>query len=142
MATTKEGTLSAAEREAIKERARELKASQKKDKLEKELLSKIDDMTPEEQKIAIRVHEVIKEAAPGLTPKTWYGQPAYADDAGKVIVFFHAASKYDTRYCTLGFNDDAQLDDGTMWPTSYAVTGLTDADAERVGELVRRAVGS
>lgn len=138
---TQKGTLSAAEREAVKERAKELRASQKKDKLENELLAKIDDMTPEEQKIARRVHEVIKASAPGLTPKTWYGQPAYADDAGKVVVFFHAASKYGTRYCTLGFNDAAQLDDGTMWPTSYALTGFTDADAEKVKELVRKAVG-
>lgn len=141
MATQKKGTLSEAERAAVKERSREQRSSQKRDKLEKELLAKIAEMTADEQQIARRMHELILEAAPGLTPKTWYGQPAYADEAGKVIVFFHAASKYGTRYCTLGFNEDAQLDEGTMWPTSYAVTGLTEADEDTVRELVRRAVG-
>lgn len=87
------------------------------------------------------MHEIVTEVAPGLTAKTWYGQPAYATDDGQVVVFFQAASKYDQRYSTLGFNDVAQLDEGSMWPTSWAVTGLTGADVEKVKELVRRAVG-
>ena len=90
--------------------------------------------------IAQRVHAIVKEAAPGLSPKLWYGMPSYARD-GKVVLFFQAASKFETRYSTLGFNDLANLDDGTMWPTAYAITRLTDANEKQVADLVKRAVG-
>lgn len=134
-------TLSAAEKKAVRDRARELKASQKKEKLEQAVLAAIAEMREDEQVIARRLHEIIMEVAPGLTAKTWYGQPAYATEDGQVVVFFQAASKYDQRYSTLGFNDVAQLDDGSFWPTSWAVTKLTAADAAKVKDLVRQAVG-
>lgn len=139
--TSQDKALSAAEKKAVRERARELKASQEKEKLEQAVLAAIEEMPPAEQKVARKVHEIVTEVAPGLTAKTWYGQPAYATDDGQVVVFFQAASKYDQRYSTLGFNDVAQLDEGSMWPTSWAVTALTGADVEKLRELVRRAVG-
>lgn len=137
---TKKGTLSAAERKAIKERSRELRASQKKDKLEKDMLAKIDEMPEDEQKIARKVHAIVTEVAPHLTAKTWYGMPAWANDDGKVVVFFQGASKFDARYSTIGFDEAANLDEGSMWPTNWALTKLTAADAKKVTELVRRAV--
>lgn len=137
--TTK--TLSAAEKKAVRDRARELKASQKKEKLEQALLAAIDEMPAAEQKIALSVHEIVTRAAPQLTAKTWYGMPAYADDNGKVVVYFQGASKFDARYSTIGFDEAARLDEGSMWPTSWALTKLTGADAKKVEALVRKAVG-
>ena len=103
------------------------------------MLAKIAEMPAADRAIAERIHALIKASAPDLAPKTWYGQPAYAKD-GKVICFFQGAAKFKTRYATLGFNDDANLDDGTMWPTAFALNELTAADEERISELVRRAV--
>jgi uncharacterized protein YdhG (YjbR/CyaY superfamily) len=90
--------------------------------------------------MAERIHAVVKASAPGLKPKTWYGMPAYANEDGKVICFFTAAAKFKSRYASFGFNDDAKLDDGTMWPTSWALTKLTPADEKKIGALVKKAV--
>jgi uncharacterized protein YdhG (YjbR/CyaY superfamily) len=131
------------ERAAMKERAKELKAEARlqKDREagEKDLLAKIAEMPDEDRGMAQRLHEIIKDSAPDLTPKTWYGMPAYARD-GKVVCFFQAASKFSTRYATLGFNDTANLDDGAMWPTAFALKELTDAEEKRIRELVKKAV--
>jgi uncharacterized protein YdhG (YjbR/CyaY superfamily) len=135
-------TLSAAEKKAIKERAAELKASQKKEKLEEAVLEKIAEMPEEEQKLAKQVHEIVREVAPELTAKTWYGMPAYADTNGKIVVFFQGASKFDARYSTIGFDEAAHLDEGSMWPVSWALTSLSEADAQKVRELVTRAVAT
>lgn len=141
MADTTSASLSAAEKKAVKERAKELRTSQKKDKLEQDMLEKIAEMPKDEQKIAHKVHQIVQEVAPQLTAKTWYGMPAWANEAGKVVVFFQGASKFKARYSTIGFDEAAHLDEGSMWPTSWALTKLTAADAEQVKELVRRAVG-
>jgi uncharacterized protein YdhG (YjbR/CyaY superfamily) len=132
--------LSAEEKKAVKERAAELRASQKKEKLEQAVMDKIAEMPEGEQAIARTVHAIVKEEAPHLTAKTMYGMPAYAGEDGKNVVFFQAASKFGTRYSTISFDEGARLDDGPMWPISWALTTLTEADAERVRELVRRAV--
>jgi uncharacterized protein YdhG (YjbR/CyaY superfamily) len=133
----------AAERAAMKERARELKAEARADKNraagERDVLAKIAEMPEPDRALAERLHAIIKEAAPELAPKTWYGMPAYAQD-GKIVCFFTAASKFNTRYATLGFNDTAHLDDGAMWPTAFALTELTAADEARIGALVKQAV--
>ncbi|SDR30747.1 iron chaperone [Thermostaphylospora chromogena] len=133
------------EREAMKERAKELKAAtrrgsraSKADK-EGEVLAKIAEMGEEDRRRAERIHAIVKANAPSLTPRLWYGMPAYAKD-GKVVCFYQPAQKFKTRYATLGFNDSAQLDDGTMWPTAYALTELTDADEAHIAELVKKAV--
>lgn len=133
------------ERAAMKERAAELKAESKrggrsKKDTEPDVLAKIAEMPEPDRSIAARVHEIVKATAPELTPKTWYGMPAYAL-AGKVVCFFQSASKFGARYATLGFNDIARLDDGEMWPTAFAVTELTPAVEQRIAELVRRSVG-
>ena len=131
------------EKAAIKERAQELKAgrrgSRSKADPEAAVLAKIAEMPEPDRALAERVHALIRAAAPGLVPKLWYGMPAYAKD-GKVLCFFQSAKKFDTRYATLGFNDVAQLDDGTMWPTAYALTELTPADEKRISALVEKAV--
>lgn len=131
---------SAQERAAMKERAGEVRKRGPKVDPEQALLEKIAELPQDERVIAQRVHAIVKEAAPGLSPKLWYGMPSYARD-GKVVLFFQAASKFETRYSTLGFNDLANLDDGTMWPTAYAITRLTEANEKQVADLVRRAVG-
>ena len=132
------------ERAAMKERARELKAEARRDKTRaddtRDVLAKIAEMPEPDRGLAERVHSVITAAAPELSPKLWYGMPAYARD-GKIVCFFQDAAKFKARYATLGFNDPATLDDGTMWPTSWALTDLTAADEERISELVKRAVG-
>lgn len=133
-----------AERAAMKERAEELRSSgrggkKKADDLQA-LLAKIAEMPDDERVIAERIHTIVTTAAPDLLPKTWYGMPAYANQDGKVVCFFQGASKFEARYSTFGFNDAAKLDDGTMWPTSFAVTDLTDADAKLIESLVRHAV--
>ena len=133
----------AEERAAMKERAKELKAEAraKKDKAagERDVLAKIAEMPEPDRAMAERLHAVIKAAAPELSPKTWYGMPAYAKD-GKVVCFFTPASKFDSRYATFGFNDMANLDDGAMWPTSFALTELTADNEARIGALVKKAV--
>jgi uncharacterized protein YdhG (YjbR/CyaY superfamily) len=127
------------ERAAMKERAKELKAAERKADGESAVLAKIAEMPKPDRALAERLHAIIKASAPALSPKTWYGMPAYAKD-GKVVCYFTAASKFNSRYATFGFNDTANLDDGTMWPTSFALTELTAADEARIGALVKQAV--
>jgi uncharacterized protein YdhG (YjbR/CyaY superfamily) len=127
------------ERDAMKERAKELKAATGKADEEKAVLAKIAEMPEPDRVMAERLHAVIKASAPALSPKTWYGMPAYAKD-GKVVCFFTSADKFKSRYATFGFNDDANLDEGTMWPTSFALTRLTAADEKRIVALVKKAV--
>ena len=131
------------ERDAIKERAKELKAARgrgKKADEEGAVLAKIAEMPDADRAMAERLHTVIKAEAPGLAPKLWYGMPAYAKD-GKVMCFFQSAEKFKARYATFGFNDTAALDDGSMWPTAFALTELTAADEARIGALVKQAAG-
>ena len=125
-------------REMKRQRARTNKAD--KADGEADVLAKIAEMPPEDRAIADRIHAIVKAVAPDLAPRTYYGMPAYAKD-GKVLCFFQPASKFKARYSTLGFNDDARLDDGTMWPTSWALTRLTPADEARITELVKQAAG-
>ncbi len=133
----------AEERAAMKERAKELKAEARaqKDRAagERDLLAKIAEMPEPDRVIAERIHAIIKASAPELSPRTWYGMPAYAQD-GKVVCFFTSADKFKSRYATFGFNDAANLDEGAMWPTSFALTELTAADGARIGALVKKAV--
>ena len=131
------------ERAAMKERARELKAEERanKDRAEGEsnVLARIAEMSEPDRSMATRLHEIITASAPVLSPKTWYGMPAYARD-GKIVCFFQPAQKFNTRYATLGFNDVANLDEGTMWPTAYALMELTPAEEEKISALVKKAV--
>jgi uncharacterized protein YdhG (YjbR/CyaY superfamily) len=133
----KEG-FSAEEKAAMRARARELK-----DKTDGETAVKaaIAGMSPKDRTIAKRLHELIKAAAPDLIPKTWYGMPAYANKDGKVVCFFRDAGKFKDRYATFGFNDAAKLDQGSMWPTAFALTKLTAADETKIRALVKKAVG-
>jgi uncharacterized protein YdhG (YjbR/CyaY superfamily) len=136
--TNKKEGFTAEEKAAMKARARELK-----DRTDGEtaVLAAIAAMTPQDRAIAKRLHELIKAAAPDLTPKTWYGMPAYANKDGKVVCFFRNAGKFKERYAMLGFNDSAKLDEGSMWPVAFALTKLTAADEARIGALVKKAVG-
>ena len=127
------------ERAAMKERAQELKAEASKADGESALLAKIAEMQGSERAVAKRLHAIIKASAPALSPKTWYGMPAYAKD-GKVVCFFQSAQKFKSRYATFGFSDEANLDEGAMWPTAFALTELTAADEARIGALVKKAV--
>lgn len=138
-----EGGFSAEERAAMKDRAKEVRRSTRTPKVsgEEAVRAAIAEMTDEDRALAERIHAIVTENAPELAPKTWYGMPAYAT-GGAVVCFFQGAAKFKTRYATLGFNDVAALDDGTMWPTAYALTTVTAADEERIAELVRRAVGA
>jgi len=133
------------EKGAMKERAKELKAEQRRGAAradgERDLLEKIAQMPDSDRVMAERIHAVITAGAPELAPKTWYGMPAYANEDGKIVCFFQAADKFKARYATFGFNDDANLDEGSMWPTSWALTKLTAADEKKIGELVKKAVG-
>ena len=138
-ATKKHEGFTADERAAMKERAREMKAAAAGADGEREVLAKIAEMPEPDRAMAKRLHAIIKASAPALSPKTWYGMPAYAKD-GKIVCFFTPADKFKSRYATFGFNDDANLDDGTMWPTSFALTKLTAADEKRIGALVKKAV--
>ena len=126
----------------MKERAAEVRAARKKPgkDLEPEVLAKIAELPPADREMAERLHALIRAAAPELTPRMWYGQPAYARD-GKVVLFFQPATKFETRYSTLGFSDEARLDDGAMWPTAYALTEWTAEVEARVRDLVRQAAG-
>ncbi len=133
------------ERAAMKERAKELKAAAPRGPRagkadgESDVLAKIAEMPAPDRAMAERIHAIVKASAPGLTPKTWYGMPAYAKD-GKVVCFFQSAQKFKSRYATFGFSDDANLDEGAMWPTAFALTELTAADEARIGALVKKAV--
>ncbi len=147
--TEKYSSFTAEERAAMKERAREEKkaaarrGSSRADKeaaAERDVLAKIAEMPEADRVLAERIHEIIKTAAPELASKLWYGMPAYARD-GKVVCHFQSAEKFKSRYATLGFSDQAALDDGAMWSTSYALTELTAADEECISALVRKAVG-
>ena len=135
--------LSKEERDAVKERAKELreeaKAGKNREAGEKAVAKAIAEMPESDAAIAGRIHELVAEHAPQLMPKTWYSQPAYANTEGKVILFVQSAAKFKTRYCTLGFSEDAALDDAEMWPTSFAVTALTPAVEKRIAELILRA---
>jgi hypothetical protein len=124
----------------MKERARELKAEAAKADGVAAVLAKIAEMPDPDRAMASRLHALITASAPILSPKTWYGMPAYASKDGKVVCFFTAASKFNTRYATFGFNDTATLDEGAMWPTSFALKELTAASEARIGALVKKAV--
>jgi len=137
--TTNKPAFSAEERAAMKERAAETKAGRKKADDAEALAAKIAEMQPEDRRLAERIHTIVTLAAPELDPTTWYGMPAYAKN-GKIVCFFQPAQKFRARYATLGFNDPAQLDDGTMWPTAFAVTDISDADAKTIESLITRAV--
>ena len=134
------GSFSAEERAAMRERARELKAEAQRANGESAVLANIAATPEADRGLAERIHALITAAAPALTPKTWYGMPAYANEEGKVVCFFQSASKFDARYATLGFNDVAKLDDGAMWPTAYALKELTPAVETSIAALVKRAV--
>lgn len=143
MAGTKNDGFSAEERAAMRERAKEAKAEARRAKDsevgERDVLAKIAEMEGTDRTLAEGIHAIVRATAPALTPKTWYGMPAYAKD-GKIVCFFQSAAKFKARYATLGFNEDAALDDGTMWPTAFAVTALTPADKKAITALVERAV--
>ncbi len=126
------------ERSAMQERARELKADAKKADMENDLLAKIADMPEPDRVMAERIHAIVTATAPGLTPKTWYGMPAWAK-GDKLICFFKAADKFKSRYATFGFEETAALDDGSMWATSWALTKLTAADEAKIAALVKKA---
>ena len=136
----------AEERDAMKERARELKAETRRGSRaakadgEADVLAKIGEMQGSDRAMAERLHAIVKETAPVLAPKTWYGMPAYAKD-GKVVCFFQSAEKFGARYATLGFSDKANLDEGAMWPTSFALKELSATEEAKIGALVKRAVG-
>ena len=141
--TTSTDGFTAEERAAMKQRAAELRAegrkgAKKADGLQA-VLDRIAEMPPEDRALAERVHQTVTAAAPDLSAKTWYGMPAYANEAGKVVVYFQDAGKFKSRYSTLGFNDDAALDDGDMWPTSYAITSWSPDVEAKIAELVRTA---
>jgi uncharacterized protein YdhG (YjbR/CyaY superfamily) len=130
----------AEERAAMKERAKELKAEANKADWEKDVLAKIADMPEPDRAMAERIHAIVKANAPALSPKTWYGMPAYANKEGKVVCFFTAADKFKSRYATLGFDEAANLDDGAMWPVSFALKKVTPAEEKMIAALVKQAV--
>jgi uncharacterized protein YdhG (YjbR/CyaY superfamily) len=143
MSTTQKKTkpksdgFTAEEKAAMRARARELKAAEDGETAVRAALA---EMSPDDRKIGERIHALVKESAPALTPKTWYGMPAYANKDGKVVCFFRNAGKFKERYAMFGFNDSAKLDDGTMWPVAYAITKLTTADEAKLRKLVKKAV--
>ena len=142
--TTKTKGFTDEEQAAMKERAKELKAEARADKKradgEKDLLEKIAEMPEPDRAMATRLHAIVSKAAPDLWPKTWYGMPAYANEDGKIVCFFQSADKFKARYATFGFNDVANLDEGAMWPTSFALKELTTAGEARIEALVKKAV--
>ena len=127
------------EKDAMKDRVQEQKVASRKADGESEVLAKIAEMREPDRAMARRLHAIIRTSAPALSPRTWYGMPAYAKD-GKVVCFFQSAQKFKTRYATFGFSDKANLDDGAMWPTSFALKGLTAAEEKKIGALVKKAV--
>jgi uncharacterized protein YdhG (YjbR/CyaY superfamily) len=135
---------SAEEKAAMKARAQELKAEERTSKSreegEKAIFAAIEQMQESDRSMASRLHEIIKDSAPDLLPKTWYGMPAYANKDGKVICFYQAASKFNVRYATFGFQHDANIDDGNMWPTSFALIKLTATEEAKIAALVKKAV--
>jgi uncharacterized protein YdhG (YjbR/CyaY superfamily) len=145
MSAKKPEGFTAEERAAMKERAKELKAEARQNKKRAEgesaLLVKIAEMPEPDRAMAQRLHEIVEASAPALSPKTWYGMPAYADKEGKVVCFFQSAEKFGARYATLGFSDKANLDEGAMWPTSFALKELSAAEEAKIGALVKRAAG-
>jgi uncharacterized protein YdhG (YjbR/CyaY superfamily) len=136
--TKKKDGFTAEEKAAMRARAKELKATEDGETAVQEALAK---MTPKDRALGKRIHAIVKESAPDLTPKTWYGMPAYANKDGKVVVFFRDAAKFKERYAMLGFNDTANLDSGNMWPVAFALTELTAADEKKITALVKKAVG-
>jgi uncharacterized protein YdhG (YjbR/CyaY superfamily) len=129
---------SAEEKAAMRARAKELKAAAQG---EEAILAALKEMSPDDRALGERIHEIVKKTAPDLVPKTWYGMPAYADKNGKVVVFFRNADKFKERYAMLGFQDNANIDDGTMWPVAFALTTkLTKADETKIAKLVKQAV--
>ena len=140
MGAKKSKGFTAEERAAMRERAREQKAEAQKADGERAVLAKIAEMQESDRAMAERLHEIVKAVAPGLSPKTWYGMPAYAKD-GKVVCHFQGAEKFNTRYATFNFSDQANLDEGAMWPTSFALKELTAAEEATISALVKRAVG-
>jgi len=144
--TTKKSTqksakgLTAEERAALKERLKEEKAEREGKSAESDVLAKIAEMPEPDRAMAKRLHEIITASTSALSPKTWYGMPAYANKDGKVVCFFTAASKFNSRYATFGFNDTANLDDGAMWPASFALKKLTPVEEAKIAALVKKAV--
>ena len=124
----------------MKERAKELKAEAEKADGEKALLAKIAEMPASDRAMAKRLHAIVKASAPDLSPKTWYGMPAYADEDDKVVCFFKSADKFKSRYATLGFSDKANLDAGNLWPTDFALKKLTATEEKKIAALVKKAV--
>ena len=139
MSTKKSKGFTAEERAAMRERAREQKAEAQKAEGESDLLAKIAEMPEPDRAMGERLHEIIKASAPALSPKTWYGMPAYAKD-GKVVCFFQSAQKFNTRYATFGFSDAANLDKGALWPVAFALKELTAAEEAKISALVKKAV--
>jgi uncharacterized protein YdhG (YjbR/CyaY superfamily) len=135
--TKKKDGFTAEEKAAMRARAKELKSAEQG---EEAVLSALAEMSPEDRALGERIHAIVKETAPGLTPKTWYGMPAYANKDGKVVLFFRNAEKFKERYAMLGFNDAANLDDGSMWPVAFALTKLTKADEAKIAKLLKQAV--
>jgi uncharacterized protein YdhG (YjbR/CyaY superfamily) len=135
--TTKKEGFSAEEKAAMRARAKELKAAADGETAVREALAA---MTPADRALGKRLHTIVKDSAPELLPKTWYGMPAYANKEGKVVCFFRDAGKFKERYAMFGFNDSATLDDGSMWPIAFAVTKLTKADEKKIAALVKKAV--
>ncbi|MFL6048462.1 MAG: iron chaperone [Gaiellales bacterium] len=135
------------ERAAMRERAQEAKSAARRGSRatkadgESDVLAKIAEMPDHDRAIAERLHSIIKAAGPSLSPRTWYGMPAYAREDGKVVCFFQSGHKFKTRYATLGFSDKANLDDGVMWPTAFALKELTDAEEQRISALLKKALG-
>ena len=140
-AQTSAAGFTAEEKAAMKERARELKAAASKADAERDVLAKIAEMPDADRAMAERIHTIVTRSAPALSPKTWYGMPAYAKEDGKIVCFFQSAAKFKSRYATFGFNDTAKLDDRGMWPTSFALKKLTAADEKKIAALVKKAVG-
>ncbi len=138
--SAKKQTFSPEEKAAMRERIREEKRSAERGAGEADLLEAIAKMPDEDRGKAERIHKLVTAAAPQLSPRTWYGMPAYADEDGKVVCYFRNASKFKTRYATFGFSDRANIDDGSMWPTDYAVMKLTKADEQLITGLVKKAV--
>jgi uncharacterized protein YdhG (YjbR/CyaY superfamily) len=145
MSAKKSERFTAEERAAMRERAKELKAEERANKNraagERAVLAKIAEMEGQDRAMAERLHEIVKASAPDLSPKTWYGMPAYANKDGKVVCFFQSAQKFDASYATLGFSDVANLDEGAMWPASFVLKELGAAEEAKIGALVKRAVG-
>ncbi len=135
--TKKKDGFTAEEKAAMRARAKELKAAAEG---EEAVLSALAAMSPDDRALGERIHAIVKETAPDVTPKTWYGMPAYANKDGKVVLYFRNAEKFKERYAMLGFNDTANLDDGSMWPVAFALTKLTKADEARIAKLLKQAV--